>query len=372
MQLKRVLVVVGTRPETIKLFPVIHALQACPALDVVTCTTGQHREMVDQVLAMAAIRPAVDLAIPAGLALDRLSAALMVALGEALDRVRPDLIVVQGDTVSAMTAALAALYRHIPVAHVEAGLRSGSLHDPCPEEGYRRIITALSTLHFAPTAAAAETLRHENVRGAVHLTGNTVIDALAAIHRGLDPSDARTAELRGVLARFGGLKLVFTTVHRRESIAALDGIARALRRIADRGDAAILLPVHPNPAVGAVIRAELGSHPNIALTEPLDYPNAVNALSTCDLVLTDSGGLQEEAPFFGKPVLVMRDTTERPEGIAAGTAKLVGTGEDGIVAATAALLDSPARMAAMAMRHLPYGTGEASGRIASLIDAFLR
>jgi UDP-N-acetylglucosamine 2-epimerase (non-hydrolysing) len=246
------------------------------------------------------------------------------------------------------------------------------LHDPCPEEGNRRIIAALTTLHFAPTPIAAEALRGERVSGDVHLTGNTVIDALRLTTQALDRDPAGTAPLRGLLDAMGDRRIVFATVHRRESVAALEGIARALRRIADRGDAAILLPVHPNPQVGAVLHRRLGGHANIALTGPLDYPNAVTALSRCDIVLTDSGGLQEEAPFFGKPVLVMRDTTERPEGIMAGTARLVGTGEDAIVAAAADLLGSRERRDAMATPHLPYGSGDASGRIACLIDAFLR
>ncbi len=371
--MKRVLVVIGTRPEAIKLFPVVTELSRSPALNVLSCTTGQHGDLVDPILAMAGIVPDIELNVMRpGQSLDAMTGRLVCALGEAFDRHRPDLIVVQGDTASAMTAALVALYRRIPVAHVEAGLRSGSLHDPCPEEGNRRIISALTTLHFAPTTTAAATLRGEKVTGQVLMTGNTVIDALATMRDRLLGTPELAGVVQPVLDRYAGKHLILTTVHRRESVSTLEGIAGAIRQIADRGDAAILLPVHPNPAIGAVLHTRLDHHPNIALTSPLDYPSAIRALSASYFVLTDSGGLQEEAPFFGKPVLVMRDTTERPEGIAAGTARLVGTRQEAIIAAAEELLDHPSRRDAMATRQLFYGDGTASRQIASAITAFLR
>ena len=366
----RILIVIGTRPEAIKLFPVIQALQRRAARTVMTCVTGQHPAMVAPVLAMAGIRPDIMLSVMRpGQSLDALTARLIEALGDTLDRVRPDLVVVQGDTASAAMAAQAAMFRCIPVAHVEAGLRSGSIADPCPEEGFRRIISAIAALHFAPTPAAAAALTREHVDGTVHMTGNTVIDALVATRGQLANAPGLAAEVRPILDRFAGRHLIFTTAHRRESIPAIGAIADALAHIAARPDAAILLPLHPNPAVADTLRAVLGGHPNIALTGPLDYPNAVAALSACHVVLTDSGGLQEEAPFLGKPVLVMRDSTERPEGVAAGMARLVGADADRIVAATAELLDHRAAWEVMARPCSLYGDGHAAIRIADLIAA---
>ncbi len=369
----KVLVVIGTRPEAIKLFPVIRELGRHPALTVVTCVTGQHGDLVDGILTLAGIVPDIDLAVMRpGQSLDALTAGLILALGATIDTVQPDMVVVQGDTVSALAAAFVASTRRIPVAHVEAGLRSGNLHDPCPEEGNRRMIGTLATLHFAPTPAAAAALRREGVTAHLYMTGNTVIDALTSTQHHLSIHPGITAELDRIIAGFGDRRLILATVHRRESRPALAGIANAFARIADRGDAAILLPLHPNPLVEGALRKRLAGHPAIALTPPLDYPNAIRALAACHIVLTDSGGLQEEAPFFGKPVLVMRETTERPEGIAAGTARLVGVQEEDIIAAAADLLDHPSRWTAMAKPHLSYGTGTASGQIALSIAAHLR
>ena len=364
----RVLVVFGTRPEAIKLFPVIRALAALPRLTVRTCVTGQHRALLDQVLAVAALTPDIDLDLmTANHTLDQLAARLLLAVGEAMDAERPDWVVVQGDTLTAMTASLAAYHRRIPVAHVEAGLRSGDIHHPWPEEVNRRIVTAIARLHFAPTQTAAAALRRENVApDAIHVTGNTVIDALLWTCARVEAAPALASAVDAT--RFAGKRLVLVTTHRRENVGdAMTAIARAMRRIGDRGDTLLLFPVHPNPRIGQAMDAIIGDHPAILRTAPLDYPNFVKALTLCDVVLTDSGGVQEEAPALGKPVLVMRETTERPEGIAAGTSRLVGTAEDRIVREVSTLLDDDDAHAAMARAHNPYGDGRAAARIAALI-----
>jgi UDP-N-acetylglucosamine 2-epimerase (non-hydrolysing) len=364
----KVLVVFGTRPEAIKLFPVIRALSARPEFTVRTCASGQHRELLDQVLSVAGLRPDIDLDLmEPGQSLDRLVARLLVGLGEAMDREQPDWIVVQGDTATAAAGALAAYHRQIPVAHVEAGLRSGDIYRPFPEEANRRIITQVARLHFAPTESAAAALRQESVRPeAIQVTGNTGIDALFWTRGRLEADPTLAAGLDPVLERAAGKRLVLVTAHRRENLGeGLATVAQALQRIAERGDTALLFPVHPNPDIRRVMDAELGGHPNVLRAPPLDYPHFVRALMACDMVLTDSGGVQEEAPALGKPVLVLRDTTERPEGVAAGTARLVGTDPDRIVAEVGRLLDDQAAYAAMARAHSPFGDGRAAARIAA-------
>ena len=369
-----ILVVFGTRPEAIKLFPVIRALAATPGLRVRTCVTAQHRGLLDQVLAVAELTPDIDLDLmEPGQTLDRLTARLLTGLGEVMDREQPDWVMVQGDTATAMAGALAAYYRQIPVAHVEAGLRSGDIYHPWPEEVNRRIVAPIARLHFAPTDTAAEALRRENIApDLIHVTGNTVVDALQWTQGRVAADPGLAAGLDPVLAPLAGKRLVLVTTHRRENFGGgMTAIARALVRIADRGDTALLFPVHPNPQVGpvidAIIGAKEGGRPEIVRIPPLDYPSFVRALAACDLVLSDSGGVQEEAPALGKPVLVMRETTERPEGVAAGTAKLVGTDEDRIVHEVSTLLDDSEAYAAMARAHNPFGDGHASARIAGLI-----
>ncbi len=369
---KKLFIVFGTRPEAIKLFPLIRALAAYPELEVVTCVTGQHRGLLDQVLGIAGIRPNFDLNLMVhGQSLDQLTARLLLGIGEALDEARPDRVIVQGDTASAMAGALAAQYRKIAVSHVEAGLRSGDLHRPWPEEANRRIIGALADQHFAPTEAAASALRAENVpSGRIHITGNTVIDALVEMRRRIAADPSLAAGLDATARRFAGKRIVLVTTHRRENLdGGIAGIAAALRRIAARPDIAILYPVHPNPAIGAALDAHLPEHPRIVRTAPLDYLHFVRALEMADIVLSDSGGVQEEAPALGKPLLVLRDTTERAEGLAAGTARLVGTCTDRIHREVTRLLDDPAAYAAMAKAHNPFGDGNAAARIAALIRA---
>lgn len=369
----KVLVIFGTRPEAIKLFPVIAALAREPGLLVHTCVTAQHRGLLDQVLSIAGLVPDIDLDLmEPGQTLDRLTARLLTGLGEVMDAERPDRVIVQGDTATAMAGALAAYYRKVPVAHVEAGLRSGDIYHPWPEEVNRRIVAPIADLHFAPTDTAAAALARENVTAGVHVTGNTVIDALHWTREriGADPSLA--AGLDDIAHRFAGKRLVLVTTHRRENFGGgMENIARAIRRIAARDDVAVLFPMHPNPNVGAVMDAILGDLPNVARIEPLDYPHFIRALDLCDVALTDSGGVQEEAPSLGKPVLVMRDTTERPEGVDAGTARLVGTEEDRIVSEVFMLIDDKTAYATMSRAHNPFGDGQASARIARVIaDGF--
>ena len=365
-----ILVVFGTRPEAIKLFPVIRALSLATGRPVRTCVTAQHRGMLDQVLAIAGLTPDHDLDLmEPGQSLDRLTARLLTGLGEVMDREAPAVVVVQGDTATAMAGALAAYYRKVPVAHVEAGLRSGDIYQPWPEEVNRRMIAPIAALHFAPTETAAAALRAEGIAAErVHVTGNSVIDALHWTRSRIAAEPALAADLDPVLARMVGRRIVLVTTHRRENFGdGMAAIARALRRIAARADVGILFPVHPNPQVASVMDRELGDHPGIARIAPLDYPHFVRALDAAHIVLTDSGGVQEEAPALGKPVLVMRETTERPEGVAAGTARLVGTDEDRIVAELFALLDQPDRYAAMARAHNPFGDGDSADRISRII-----
>ena len=369
----KVLVIFGTRPEAIKLFPVVRALAANGRIEVITCVTAQHRGLLDQVLQIAGLAPDIDLDLmEPGQSRARVTARLVVALGEVMDRVPPDRVIVQGDTATAMVGALAAYYRKVPVAHVEAGLRSGDIYHPWPEEVNRRIVAPIADLHFAPTETAAAALARENVTAGVHVTGNTVIDALHWTGGCIERQPDLARDLDPLIARFDGKRIVLVTTHRRENFGdGMTAIARAIARIAARDDVAVLFPMHPNPNVGAVMDAILGDARNVARIAPLDYPHFIRALGACHLALTDSGGVQEEAPALGKPVLVMRDTTERPEGVAAGTARLIGTNEHRIVSEVFTLLDDKAAYSAMARAHNPFGDGQASARIARIVaDGF--
>jgi len=371
---RKVLVVFGTRPEAIKLFPVIRALKVIPGLSVRTCITAQHRGLLDQVMRIAGLAPDIDLDLmESGQTLDRLTARLLTGLGEVMDAERPDRVLVQGDTATAMVGALAAYYRKVPVGHVEAGLRSGDIWQPWPEEVNRRIVAPIADQHFAPTETAAAALRRESIDPVtIHVTGNTVIDALHTTLARLETEPMLAAGLDDIAKRFAGKRLLLVTTHRRENFGGgMENIARALARIAERDDVAILFPVHPNPNVVSVMDAMLGDRANIARVDPLDYPHFVRALGLCSIALTDSGGVQEEAPALAKPVLVMRETTERPEGVAAGTARLIGTDPDRIVSEIFTLLDDKAAYSAMARAHNPFGDGHASERIAKVVaDGF--
>ena len=366
----RILVILGTRPEAIKLFPVINALKADPRFRCVVCVSAQHREMLDQVLSIAGIVPDHDLDImKPDQSLDELTARLLTGLGQVMDTVQPARVIVQGDTATAMCGALAAYYRKVPVDHVEAGLRSGNIYHPWPEEINRKIIGAMASLHFAPTETSAQALKAENNDPArVHITGNTVMDALHWVTERIAASPVLASGLAKLESRFAGRRIIGVTSHRRENFGGgMEGIASAIRRIAARDDVAIIFPVHLNPNVRTVMNAALAGLDNVALIEPLDYPHFARLLGIADIMLTDSGGVQEEAPALGKPVLVMRETTERPEGVAAGTARLVGTDADAIVTEISTLLDDKAAYEAMARAHNPFGDGNAARRIVELL-----
>ena len=352
------------------MFPVVHALRAADGIDARVIVTAQHRDMLDQVLAIARITPDVDLDVMTpNQSLDTLLARLVTGLGEAFDRERPDRVLVHGDTLTTMAATLAAYFRKIPVGHVEAGLRSGNIYHPWPEEVNRKVAGAVADQHFAPTQTAAAALRAENVPDEhIHVTGNTVIDALLATTARLRDEPGLAAGLDPLAARFAGRRIIAVTSHRRENFGdGMAAIAAAIAAIAAREDLAVIFPVHPNPQVRAAMEPLLGGLANVALIDPLDYPHFVRLLGMSDLVLTDSGGVQEEAPSLGKPVLVMRETTERPEGIAAGTARLVGTEKDRIVTEIFSLLDDKSAYEAMARAHNPFGDGMAAKRIAEIV-----
>ncbi len=352
------------------MFPVVHALREQGRVDVRVCVTAQHREMLDQVLEIARITPDIDLNVmQADQSLDALLARLVTGLGETFDAEKPHRILVHGDTLTTMAATLAAYFRKIPVGHVEAGLRSGDIYHPWPEEVNRKVTGAVADMHFAPTETAAAALRAENVPDdRIHITGNTVIDALLATKARIEEEPALAAGLDPLVARFQGKRLIAITSHRRENFGdGMDAIANAIAAIAARPDVAVIFPVHPNPHVRSAMEPILGALPNVALIDPLDYPHFVRLLSISDLVLTDSGGVQEEAPSFGKPVLVMRETTERPEGIKAGTARLVGTDKSRIVSEIYTLLDDEEAYASMARAHNPFGDGTAGTQIAEIV-----
>jgi UDP-N-acetylglucosamine 2-epimerase (non-hydrolysing) len=365
-----ILVVFGTRPEAIKLFPVVKALKADPRFDCRVCVSAQHRGILDQVLDISGIVPDHDLDVmKPDQTLDALTANLLTGLGKVMDAVRPDRVMVQGDTATAMCGALAAYYRKIPVDHVEAGLRSGNIYHPWPEEVNRKIIGSMASLHFAPTDVSAASLHRENVDPArVHITGNTVIDALHWVTQRIAAEPALAAGLADLEARFADKRIIGVTSHRRENFGGgLEAIADAVRRIAARDDVAVIFPVHPNPNVRKVMDSALSGLPNVAMIEPLDYPHFAHLLGLAEIMLTDSGGVQEEAPALGKPVLVMRETTERPEGVTAGTAKLVGTDSDRIVTEIFTLLDDKAAYEAMARAHNPFGDGTSARQIVEIL-----
>jgi UDP-N-acetylglucosamine 2-epimerase (non-hydrolysing) len=367
---KRFFVLFGTRPEAIKLFPVVKRLKSQDAIDVIVCVSAQHREMLDQVLKLTNIVPDIDLDLmEKNQSLDALSARILLSVGEALDRTCPTRVVVQGDTTTAMMGALAAYYRRIPVSHVEAGLRSGNIYAPWPEEVNRKIVGSIADQHFAPTKFAAEVLEKENVpRDRVHVTGNTIVDALLATKELIETNPALACRWDDVKKRQGNRRIILVTTHRRENFGdGMNRIADALLQILQREDVAIILPMHLNPNVRDVLGTRLAGHPRAEIIAPQEYADFVGLLSLAHIVLTDSGGIQEEAPSLGKPVLVMRDTTERPEGVLAGTARLVGTDRDKIVAETFLLLDKPDHYLAMSRAHNPFGDGHASERIARIM-----
>jgi UDP-N-acetylglucosamine 2-epimerase (non-hydrolysing) len=363
-----VCITLGTRPEAIKLAPVIQQFRNSTAFQTQVILTGQHREMVDQVMNLFGLTADSDLAImQTQQTLTDITCRSLQGLETLFTTLQPRLVLVQGDTTTAFAAALAAFYQKIPVGHVEAGLRTNELFDPYPEEANRRLISQITQLHFAPTPLAVENLKRSGVVGAIHQTGNTVIDALltmAARHPACEVPGLDWSKYRVLLA----------TVHRRENWGGpLQGIADGFLKILDQfPDTALLLPLHRNPTVREPLQASLGKHPRVFLTEPMDYADLVGAIQRCTLLLTDSGGLQEEAPSLGKPVLVLRETTERPEAIAAGTARLVGTNPLQILEVAAELLSNPSAYQAMANAINPFGDGRAAERILQITEQFFR
>lgn len=368
---RRVAVFVGTRPEAIKLAPVIAALRAAPDFEPVVVSTGQHREMLRQVFDLFDIAPHHELDVMRpNQALAQLTARLLTACDETLAEVRPELAIVQGDTTTVLAASLACFYRNVPLGHVEAGLRTGDLRSPFPEEANRVLAGRLVTLHFAPTEKARENLLSEGAAPqSISVTGNTVIDALqmeVARQGRADVTGSLSEELASVVGEDWQTRpMVLVTGHRRENFGGgFERICEALASLALRfPDHRILYPVHLNPNVREPVQARLSGIPNVALIPPQSYSQFVALMRASRLVLTDSGGVQEEAPGLGKPVLVMRDTTERPEGLEAGTVRLVGTDVTRIVEGAAQLLENADAYEAMARAVNPYGDGHASDRI---------
>ncbi len=363
----KVLSIFGTRPEAIKMAPVVKALDAEPGIDALVCVTAQHRSMLDQVLDLFAITPEFDLDIMRpNQDLSHITAAALSGLGDVLDRTKPDRVLVHGDTTTTFAASLAAFYRRIPVGHVEAGLRTGDVYAPWPEEMNRRLTDTIADVYYAPTEGAADNLRREGApENAIVVTGNTVVDALLGVTERLRQDD-QLQKAQHALFPFldPAKKLILVTGHRRENFGdGFERICRALAKLALRDDVQIIYPVHLNPNVSEPVHRVLGGLANIHLIEPQDYLPFVFLMERAYLVITDSGGIQEEAPSLGKPVLVMRDVTERPEAVAAGTVRLVGTSERKIVDECCRLLDDAAAYGVMSQAHNPYGDGTASGRI---------
>ncbi|MBT2338994.1 MULTISPECIES: non-hydrolyzing UDP-N-acetylglucosamine 2-epimerase [Pseudomonas] len=359
---RKVLCIVGTRPEAIKMAPVIKALQAQENIDCRVLATAQHRGMLDQVLAFFGIVPDLDLDImQPDQSLATLTARLLLALDDVLKTEQPDVVLAQGDTTTVMSAALACFYRQVPFGHVEAGLRTGDIGNPFPEEANRVIASKLARWHFAPTQCAVDNLLREGIApAAVTLTGNTVIDALLMTAAHTLPSDIELDASK---------RLVLVTAHRRENFGEpFQNICQALKCLAERNpDVQILYPVHPNPNVKDVAYLLLGPVPNIILCAPLDYAPFIAAMKRSYLIISDSGGVQEEAPALGKPVLVLREETERPEAVNLGVVKLVGANRDTILEQAQRLLDDPQAYRSMARGISPYGDGKAAERIVDVL-----
>lgn len=371
----RIMTVFGTRPEAIKMAPLVLGLAADPRFEAQVCVTAQHRQMLDQVLDLFGIAPDFDLDVmTSGQDLYGVTASILTGLKPVLEAARPDMVLVHGDTATTLAATLASYYARIPVGHVEAGLRTGNLYSPWPEEGNRRVTGALAALHFAPTETSRQSLLRENVADErIVVTGNTVVDALLRMVERLHTDTVLNAELA---QRFGflapGRRMVLVTGHRRESFGGgFERICQALRDISERfPDVDVVYPMHLNPNVREPVQRILGGASNIHLIEPQDYLPFVWLMNRAHIIVTDSGGIQEEAPSLGKPVLVMRDTTERPEAVEAGTVRLVGTQTDVIFDWTARLLNDQSAYDEMSLAHNPYGDGQAVTRILDALERF--
>jgi len=362
-----VCVTLGTRPEAIKLAPVIHLFRNNPQFQTSVVLTGQHREMVEQVMQLFDLKADYDLGIMRPKqTLTEITCNSLVGLEKLYREIRPNIVLVQGDTTTAFASALAAFYQQIPIGHVEAGLRTDNLFNPFPEEANRRLVSQIAQLHFAPTPAAVANLQKSGVKEGIHRTGNTVIDALLYVSE-----RSPKCEIKGL--DWAKHRVILATVHRRENWGLpLEQIIQAwLQILAEFPDVALVLPMHMNPVVREPLIAKLGNHLRIFLVEPLDYDQLVGAMQRCYLIMSDSGGLQEEAPSLGKPVLVLRSTTERPEAVSAGTSKLVGTNTQDIVASVSKLLDDRTAYEQMASIVNPFGDGKSSQRILDIVHQFL-
>ncbi|KNY10991.1 UDP-N-acetylglucosamine 2-epimerase [Achromobacter piechaudii] len=370
-----VLTVFGTRPEAIKMAPVVKALAVDPAFDAKVCVTAQHREMLDQVLELFDITPDFDLNLMApGQDLSDITSKVLVGMREVYRQWMPDIVLVHGDTTTTLATSLSAYYAKVKVGHVEAGLRTGNKYSPWPEEMNRRLTGAVADVHFAPTAGSQANLLREGVaQNLIHVSGNTVIDALLDVVERVRAEGPLKREFEEQFSFVDPLKrLLLVTGHRRENFgASFENICLALRDIAARGDVEIVYPVHPNPNVQEPVRRILGDVENVHLISPLDYLPFVYLMDRSAFLITDSGGIQEEAPSLGKPVLVMRDTTERPEAVDAGTVKLVGTDRVAIYEAANLLLDDQEAHEVMARAHNPYGDGQAATRIRDILKSML-
>jgi UDP-N-acetylglucosamine 2-epimerase (non-hydrolysing) len=362
----RICITLGTRPEAIKLAPVIQTFKQLPQFDTQVVLTGQHREMVAQVMSLFDLQANHNLDImQPKQTLSDITCRSLKGLETLFAEMKPAIVISQGDTTTAFAAALAAFYQQIPVGHVEAGLRTDNILNPFPEEANRRLVSQIATLHFAPTATSVRNLNASGIYHGVHQTGNTVIDALLTV-----ADKSPVCDVPGL--DWDKHRVILSTVHRRENWGEpLADIAQSFLEILERfPDTALLLPLHRNPTVRDPLKAALDSHPRAFLVEPLDYAQLVGAMKRCTLLLTDSGGLQEEAPGLGKPVLVLRETTERPEAVEAGTAKLVGTHPPTVVAAASELLSDEGAYAAMAKAVNPFGDGHAAERIAQIVSDY--
>jgi len=373
---KRILVVFGTRPEAIKMAPVIEVLkkekQWC---ELKVCVTAQHREMLDQVLSLFQIDPDIDLSIMApGQDLFDITTRVISSLKEVLMNEKPDLVLVHGDTTTTFATTLSCYYLKIPVAHVEAGLRTGDLHSPWPEEANRHLTSVLATYHFAPTLIAKQNLQNESISDkSVFVTGNTVVDALLTVVQRLKTDSGLYSSIESRYSSFSNeKKMILVTGHRRENFGApFKSFCLALKTLSERDDVEIVYPVHLNPNVQKPVNNILSDRPNVHLLEPVDYLDFVYLMMNCYFIVTDSGGIQEEAPSLGKPVLLTRNTSERPEGIHSNTVKLVGTDRDVIVSSALTLLDDDEYYQQISEENNPYGDGKAASRIRDHIKQVL-
>lgn len=370
---KKFLLVFGTRPEAIKMAPVIHRLRQSIGTEVLVCVSAQHREMLDQVLQLFEICPDYDLNVMRpNQTLASVTALVLTGVSEVLDSLRPDLVFVHGDTSTAFAASLACFYKKIPVAHIEAGLRSGDIHSPWPEELNRRFVGQMATMHFAPTALAKANLVSERVAAeSIWVTGNTVIDALINVVSRLSANPTLESEFFKKMPwiQNPACRLILVTGHRRENFGdGIEEVCRALCKLAQEPNVVIVYPVHPNPNVMEPVHRLLDGIPNLHLVEPMGYLAFVFLMTKAYLVITDSGGIQEEAPSLGKPVLVMRETTERPEAVAAGTVCIVGSSESRIFEEAKRLLTDVNYYNLMSTAHNPYGDGRAAERIVKVIE----